>query len=62
VSYTENAVFASRSGSDPHVHRYYGFTGKPFQLNPDPQFFYASREKSARWLREYGLHRARASS
>jgi len=22
---------------------YYGFTGKPFQLNPDPSFFFASQ-------------------
>ena len=36
---------------------YYGFTGKPFQLNPDPQFFYASREhKRAMAFVEYGLH------
>ncbi|MBK7659657.1 MAG: AAA family ATPase [Betaproteobacteria bacterium] len=36
---------------------YYGFTGKPFQLNPDPRFFYASREhKRAMAFVEYGLH------
>ena len=22
---------------------FYGLTGKPFQLNPDPEFFFASR-------------------
>jgi len=36
---------------------YYGFTGRPFQLNPDPAFYFASRgHKRAMAYLEYGLH------
>jgi putative secretion ATPase (PEP-CTERM system associated) len=36
---------------------FYGLRGKPFQLNPDPSFFYASRgHKRALAYLEYGLH------
>lgn len=36
---------------------FYGFSGKPFQLTPDPDFFYASRgHKRAMSYLEYGLH------
>lgn len=36
---------------------YYGFTGKPFQLNPDPAFFFGSRgHRRAMAYLEYGLH------
>lgn len=36
---------------------YYGFSGKPFQLSPDPDFFYDSRghHRAMAYL-EYGLH------
>ncbi len=35
---------------------FYGFTGKPFQLNPDPAFFFASRgHKRAFAYLQYGL-------
>jgi putative secretion ATPase (PEP-CTERM system associated) len=35
---------------------YYGLTGKPFQLNPDPAFYYASRgHKRAFAYLQYGL-------
>ncbi len=38
---------------------FYGFTGRPFQLNPDPRFFFASRQhKRAMSFVEYGLHQA----
>lgn len=38
---------------------YYGLTGKPFQLNPDPSFFYGSRgHKRAMAYLEYGLHQS----
>jgi putative secretion ATPase (PEP-CTERM system associated) len=36
---------------------FYGFKRKPFQLNPDPQFYYASRQhKRAMAFLKYGLH------
>jgi len=36
---------------------FYGFTGKPFQLNPDPQFYFDSREhRRAMSFVEYGMH------
>ena len=36
---------------------FYGFTGKPFQLNPDPSFYFGSREhRRAMAYLEYGLH------
>ncbi len=36
---------------------YYGLTGKPFQLNPDPTFFYGSRgHKRALAYLQYGLY------
>lgn len=38
---------------------FYGFTAKPFQLNPDPAFFYGSRgHKRALAYLEYGLHQS----
>jgi general secretion pathway protein A len=36
---------------------HFGFSGKPFQLSPDPDFFYGSRgHKRAMAYLEYGLH------
>lgn len=36
---------------------YFGFSAKPFQLNPDPDFFFGSRgHKRAMAYLEYGLH------
>jgi putative secretion ATPase (PEP-CTERM system associated) len=36
---------------------FYGFTEKPFQLNPDPQFYFDSRQhRGAMAFVEYGLH------
>ena len=36
---------------------FYGLTGKPFQLNPDPAFFFGSRQhRRAMAYMEYGLH------
>ncbi|MFT4174559.1 MAG: XrtA-associated ATPase [Rhodocyclaceae bacterium] len=36
---------------------YYGFAAKPFQLNPDPSFYYGSRgHRRAMAYLEYGLH------
>lgn len=36
---------------------FYGLTGKPFQLNPDPSFFFGSRQhRRAMAYLEYGLH------
>ncbi len=38
---------------------FYGLTGKPFQLNPDPSFFYGSSgHKRAQSYLEYGLHQS----
>lgn len=38
---------------------YFGFTGKPFQLNPDPSFFFGSRgHKRAFAYLEYGLYQS----
>jgi putative secretion ATPase (PEP-CTERM system associated) len=38
---------------------FFGLTGKPFQLNPDPAFFYASRgHKRAYAYLEYGLYQS----
>ncbi len=38
---------------------YFGLTGKPFQLNPDPSFFYGSRgHKRAFAYLEYGLYQS----
>ena len=38
---------------------YYGFSSKPFQLNPDPTFFYGSRgHRRAMAYLEYGLHQS----
>lgn len=37
--------------------KYFGLTGKPFQLNPDPDFFYGSRgHKRAFAYLQYGVH------
>ena len=38
---------------------YYGLAGKPFQLNPDPSFYFASRghQRAMAYL-EYGLHQS----
>ena len=36
---------------------FFGLSGKPFQLNPDPDFYFASKgHKRARAYLEYGLH------
>src|SRR6185295_11588254 len=36
---------------------YFGLTGKPFQLNPDPSFYFASRGHSRAFAYlEYGLY------
>lgn len=36
---------------------FFGLTGKPFQLGPDPRFFYASRQhQRAMGFARYGLH------
>ena len=38
---------------------FYGFTGKPFQLSPDPSFYYGSRgHKRAFAYLEYGLYQS----
>jgi len=38
---------------------YYGLAGKPFQLNPDPAFYFASRgHKRAFAYLQYGLHQS----
>jgi len=38
---------------------FYGFSGKPFQLSPDPEFFFGSRgHRRAMAYLEYGLHQA----
>lgn len=37
---------------------FYGLTGKPFQTNPDPSFYFGSRQhRRAMAYLEYGLHR-----
>jgi len=37
---------------------YFGLKSKPFQLNPDPAFYYASKQhKRAKSYLEYGVHR-----
>ncbi|MBK6402402.1 MAG: AAA family ATPase [Rhodocyclaceae bacterium] len=36
---------------------FYGLTGKPFQLNPDPQFYFGSKQhRRAQAYLEYGMH------
>ncbi len=41
----------------PMYETFYGFTGKPFQLNPDPAFFFGSRQhRRAMAYLEYGIH------
>src|SRR5437764_12195446 len=46
-------------GSPPMYEAFYGFTGKPFQLNPDPQFYFDSRQhRRAMAFVEYGLHQS----
>lgn len=38
---------------------YYGLTGKPFQLNPDPAFYFASKQhRRARAYLDYGVQRS----
>jgi len=38
---------------------FYGLTGKPFQLNPDPSFYFGSRQhRRAMAYLEYGLHQS----
>ena len=38
---------------------YFGLTGKPFQLNPDPTFYFGSRgHKRAFAYLEYGLYQS----
>ena len=37
---------------------YYGLTSKPFQLNPDPHFYFGSKQhRRARAYLEYGVQR-----
>ena len=37
---------------------FYGLTTKPFQLNPDPSFYYASKQhRRAKAYLEYGVSR-----
>ena len=37
--------------------KFYGLSGKPFQLNPDPTFYFGSRQhRRAMAYLEYGLH------
>lgn len=39
---------------------YYGFSGKPFQLSPDPRFFFGSSGTAGRWpICGHGLSRSR---
>jgi general secretion pathway protein A len=39
--------------------RHFGFTGRPFQLNPDPSFFFASMQhRRAMAFLDYGLEQA----
>ena len=38
---------------------FYGLTGKPFQLNPDPEFFFASRGHARAYAYlQYGIHQS----
>lgn len=38
---------------------FFGFTAKPFQLNPDPQFYFGSQQhRRAMAFAEYGLHQS----
>ena len=38
---------------------FYGLVNKPFQLNPDPKFYYSSKQhQRARAYLEYGVLRA----
>jgi type II secretory pathway predicted ATPase ExeA len=38
---------------------FYSLSGKPFQLNPDPQFFFASRGHARAYAYlQYGLHQS----
>src|SRR4051794_38467112 len=38
---------------------FYGFAGKPFQLTPDPQFYFGSRQhRRAMAFCEYGLNQS----
>src|SRR3954466_5728954 len=38
---------------------FYGFTGKPFQLNPDAHFYFGSRQhRRAMAFAEYGLNQS----
>ena len=37
---------------------FYGLTGKPFQLNPDPSFYFGSKQhRRAKAYLEYGVQR-----
>src|SRR6476659_2059071 len=37
--------------------KFYGLNGKPFQLNPDPTFYFGSRQhRRAMAYLEYGVH------
>src|SRR5437762_8057995 len=62
--YRSRAIGKTRSsppcrseGSPAMYEAFYGFTGKPFQLNPDPQFYFDSRQhRRAMSFVEYGLH------
>ena len=46
-------------GLSPMYESFYGLTGKPFQLNPDPSFFFGSRQhRRAMAYLEYGLHQS----
>ncbi|HZZ92454.1 MAG TPA: XrtA/PEP-CTERM system-associated ATPase [Usitatibacter sp.] len=39
--------------------KFYGLTGKPFQLNPDPRFYFnSSQHRRAMAFVEYGLHQS----
>ncbi len=47
------------SGNGAMYEAFFGLTGKPFQLNPDPSFYYGSRgHKRAFAYLEYGLYQS----
>ena len=49
----------ARDRGHPMYESFFGLSGKPFQLNPDPSFFYGSRgHKRAFAYLEYGLYQS----
>src|SRR6185312_10817946 len=60
IANTRRSSASRIASADPLVYEdFYAFSGKPFQLNPDPAFFFGSRgHKRAFAYQQYGLYQS----